>query len=382
MAKRILDTPQVTDPGTEGIVGYDYQRDLAVMLCIKMIGDQQTEYVVCEFHDDIVQIYCGGKLELIQVKKAQSKNWTLHNLIAPQKGQNLGILAKLFRTLQVGKDVYGISFWGYGKPGMSKEDGNYSLAELIALLKVPEKRRDDDWANQINKYVDYLAKKLATQGIEDETVKQGVALLDINLGFPHPDAIEGESCQLLAVLLNKLWQVELTTEEITVIYNDIHTRVRKISHKPLQSWEEKSISRLELIEIVLKRVEEFSPSANRKTALTTQEKLTRVNLETITNYAFQKRLNAMILRYETSIEPAEWQYYRTEIDIKCREFRKNSPKLIGPELWQGLIQIFSTLGEKWAKQKNDSRFGYDFVEGIFFDMTGVCEANWMRTNRL
>ena len=381
MAQRILYTPQVTDPGTEGVIGYDYQRDVAVMLCIKMIENHQIEYVVCEFHDDVVQINCRSQLELIQVKKTQSKNWTLHNLIAPDKGQKLGVLGKLFSPLQKGKDIVGISFWGNGKPGASKEDGNFSLAMLIALLKVPEDSRDEDWNSQANDYIDYISDKLVKQGIDAETVQKGVSLLDINLNYPHPDAIENENCHLLARVLKDTWSIELTIEETKVIYNDIYSRVRKISHNPLQPWEEKSISRLEVIDIVLKRAEEFSPSANREATLTTQEKLTRVELETKTKYAFQKRLNAMILRYETSIGSAEWQNYRTEIDIECRGFRDKFPTSTGPELWKGLIQVFSDLGEMWAKQKSDPRFGYDFVEGVFFDMTGVCEAKWMRANK-
>ncbi len=119
MAKQILSTPQMTDPGTEGIIGYDYQRDLAVMLCIKMIENHQTENVVCEFHEDIVQIKGHNQLELIQVKKTQSKSWTLHNLVTPEKKQKLGVLGKLLMPIQGGKDVIKIAFWGCGKTAMA-----------------------------------------------------------------------------------------------------------------------------------------------------------------------------------------------------------------------------------------------------------------------
>lgn len=381
MAKRIMDTPQLTDPGTEGLMGYDYQRDLAVMLCIKMIENHKIENVVCEFHEDIVQIKDCNKLELIQVKKTQSKNWTLHNFIVPEKKQKLGILGKLFTPIQNGKDIVKIAFWGHGKIGTSKVDGELSLGRLMALLNTPEDGRDEDWQIQLNEFTDYLSEKLAAQGISAETVRAGLLLLDINLAFPHPSAIENENYHLLLNTLKKIWSVELTLEEAKIVGNEIYSRVRKISHQPLQPWIIKSISRAELIDIVLKRAEEFSPSANREATLTTQEKLTRVELETKTKYAFQKRLNAMVLRYEASIDSAEWQNYRTEMDIKCRKFREENPIIIGPELWKGLLDVFGDLGNKWSKQRNDTRFGYDFAEGIFFDMTGVCEVKWMRNNR-
>ncbi len=203
-------------------------------------------------------------------------------------------------------------------------------------------------------------------------------MLNINLAFPHPSAIENENCHLLLNTLKKIWAIELSLEETKIVCNEIYNRVKQISHQPLQPWTVKCISRPELIDFVLKRAEEFSPAANRESTLTTHEKLLRVELEAKTKYAFQKRLNAMVLRYEASIDSAEWQGYRTEIDIRCRRFREEYPSLTGPELWQGLLQIFSDLGAKWGNAKNDPRFGYDFVEGIFFDMTGICEVKWMR----
>ncbi|MEK6750698.1 MAG: dsDNA nuclease domain-containing protein [Chloroflexota bacterium] len=378
MAQRILDTPQISDPGTEGLIGYDYQRDLTVMLCIRMIENHQIENVVCEFHEDIVQIKDHNKLEFVQVKKTQSKTWTLHNFIAPEKRQKLGVLGKLFTPVQNGKDVVKIAFWGHGKLGLSKDDGELSLGKLVALLNTPENSKDEDWQLQLNRFTEYLTEQLSTQGINAETVKTGLLLLDIDLSYPHPSAIENENYHLLLNTLKKTWSIELTLEEAKIVCNEIYSRVRQISHQPLQPWTIKSISRLELIDIVLKRAEEFSPSANRETTLTTQEKLTRVELETKTKYAFQKRLNTMALRYETSIESAEWQSYRTELDIVCRKFRVEHPSLTGPELWQGLVAIFFDLGNKWGEKKNDMRFGYDFAEGIFFDMTGICEVKWMR----
>ncbi len=259
------------------------------------------------------------------------------------------------------------------------EDSNgFSLSELVALLSAPESNKDADWHTRLNQFTGYLSEQLSSQGINAETVKAGLLMLDINLAFPHPSAIENENCHLLLNTLRKIWAIELSLEEAKIVCDEVYRRVRQISHHPLQPWTVKSISRAELIDIVLKRAEEFSPAANREATLTTQEKLTRVELESKTKYAFQKRLNAMVLRYETSIDSAEWQGYRTEIDIRCRRFREEHPSLTGSELWQGLLQIFSDLGNNWKEAKNDARFGYDFVEGVFFDMTGICEVKWMR----
>ncbi len=127
MTSRIISTPQNTDPGTDGGIGYDFQKDLAVLLCIQMLLDKNAKYVVCEFHEDLVRIQKGYQLELIQVKKSQSKSWTLHNLITPTKKQKQGILGKLFAPLHHGKDISRIAFCSYGRPGKSQNDDGCNL---------------------------------------------------------------------------------------------------------------------------------------------------------------------------------------------------------------------------------------------------------------
>ena len=377
MTSRIISTPQNTDPGTDGGIGYDFQKDLAVLLCIQMLLDKNAKYVVCEFHEDLVRIQKGWQLELIQVKKNQSKNWTLHSLIVPTKKQKKGILGKLFEPLQHGKDISRIAFCSYGRPGKSQKDGDCNLEEMIALLSTPAEIRDHDWQLLLQKYIDYLTVSMEKQEISRATIQKGFEILEIDLSLPHPDAMISECNSRLAYILKEIWAIELSQRELEKINQDIFMRVRKASSKAKLSWINKSIKREEITSIIENCLIELSPSENRKTALTTQEKLISVGLGNKTNYAFEKRLQAMFLKYELGLSSKNWGDYRADINVKCDELRQSSPNIKGANLWKALRQIFSDLGEKLASQE-DVRLNHDFIEGVFFDMTGICEAQWMR----
>lgn len=52
---------------------------------------------------------------------------------------------------------------------------------------------------------------------------------------------------------------------------------------------------------------------------------------------------------------------------------------MGIDLWEGIRTIFAELGN--SPKITDSRLDQDFFEGVFFDMTGICEAQWMRTGK-
>jgi hypothetical protein len=101
MSKSLISTPQNTDPGSEGSSGYEYQRDIAVLRCIEMIECRDIEYIICEFHEDIVQINKGMDLELVQVKKRETGNWTLDSLLKQVKKEK-SILASLFHSIEMG----------------------------------------------------------------------------------------------------------------------------------------------------------------------------------------------------------------------------------------------------------------------------------------
>jgi hypothetical protein len=371
MPARLLSTPQMSDPGSEAPAGFEYQWHIAARMCIQMLADKEVEYVVCEFHEDVVQIRRGLHLELVQVKKRESGNWTLPSLVRPERGQQQGILGKLFGQLQKGKDVRRLVLLGYGRVS---GDGECSLPELIALLNLPNEGHDRGWENNIRRYVHFLSDELVSQGIDPDTISKGIELLEVDFSSPHPDAIEIQNQNLLDETLRQMWKVELSMPEVSTVYQDIHRRVQKVSCKPKQPWQLKAISRQEIIDLVSSRVKEYAPAASRRESLTTQDKMTSAGMGQKVIYALQKRLDAMQLRFELDIEAPQWEDFRTEIDVKWREFRAGNPKVQGPSLWQSLRSILSDLGQVWAEQ--DSRLGSDFAEGIFFDMTGTCEAEW------
>ena len=129
MTRRLLSTPLSSDPGAEGASGYDYQKELATLLCIRMLADKQICYVVCEFHEDVLLVNNGLRLHLIQVKKNQSKSWTLTNLTTLAKGETQSVFAKLFSSLQKGKDIEKLSFSGYATMGKATTEDQFYLAD-------------------------------------------------------------------------------------------------------------------------------------------------------------------------------------------------------------------------------------------------------------
>jgi len=368
---RVLSTPQLRDPGSEAAAGYDYQWHVTARMCVQMLTNKEVEYIVCEFHEDIIQIRRGLHLELIQVKKKEGGSWSLRDLIRPEVEQKQGILGKLFDQLQRGKDVGHLVLLGHGRVS---DGGEYSLPKLVALLDLPVEGRDEDWARYIQCYRDFLSRELASQGINPVTVTKGIDILKIDFRLPHPDGIESWNWDLLDQTLRKMWKIELSMPEVAAIYQDLYDRVRRVSTKPKQPWQVKAISRQEALDLVLSQVRGHAPSFNRRELLATQDKLTSAGMAHKVTYALQKRLDAMQLRFEVDIGATQWEDFRTEIDAKWRLFRSSNPKVQGPELWQSLRSILCALGQVWAEQ--DSRMGPDFAEGVFFDMTGTCEAEW------
>ncbi|HEX8608384.1 MAG TPA: dsDNA nuclease domain-containing protein [Pedobacter sp.] len=376
MTNHPLATPQDNDPGTEGIVGYEYQREIAVLLCIRMLANKDRKYIVCEFHEDLLQIRRDLSVEFTQIKKKDG-NWTLRSLLIPAKKQKLSILGKLFLPLQMGKNISRIHLWGYGKPGSDRFPGDVSLAELITLTKTPHNVRDTAWQAAKRKYIDFLSNQLAGQGINSQTIENALDILDIDFTMPHPEAIEAKCQKTLGDTLKDIWDVELSVPEIDVLYQKIYARVKQVSLQPGQPWTAKAISREEAISLITTELKKFGVAADRTAALTTQDKLTAVNLGEKVMYAFQRRLDAVVLRFELGLSPTQWEDYRSDINVKCLELRAVSPDLVGPRLWQTMRQAFAELGEIWSS-KYDARLDRDFVEGVFFDMTGICEAQWMR----
>jgi len=378
MSRSLISTPQNTDPGSEGSSGYEYQRDVAILRCIEMIKYRDTKYVVCEFHEDVVQISRGMQLELVQVKKRESGNWTLDSLLKKSKKKK-SILASLFNPLEIGKSVTKLSLCGFGRVATERKNKSYDLPELISLLNSPEEIQDDSWQNRLEEYEEYIADQLNQQGISKTTVKEALQKLCINFNLPHPASMEGECKKQLAKTLGQVWTVELNIDDIEEAYNHIYQRVKRISNKPKQQWVDKAVSREDMIALVQGLIRTKAPPSNRVEGLTTQDKLSSVGLGSKTIYAFQRRLDAIVLCYELNLSSNFWEDRKVDIDSRCKHVTSQEVRLMGLPLWQQLRHEFDELGTTWTEDFDDPRLDSQFAEGIFFDMTGICEAHWMRS---
>lgn len=372
MAKRLISTPPQNDAGSEAGVGFDFQWHLAAGKCVEMLMDRTTEYVVCEFHEDIIQIKKEGMgLDLIQVKKKEGGTWTMNDLLKPDKKQTKGILAKIFEHVEAGKDIRGLSLVGHGR---CSGDEEFSLPDLIALLNTPVGARDDGWKVKTEEFTEYLSNELKAQGINASTVTKGLEILKIDFSYPHPDAMASKGEEKLDDVLRQVYQVDLSLPEVKEIYNDLYNRAKTISLQPKQPWEVKSISREAASAIIYKRLKQYKPLATRDQYKTLQEKLSSAKLEERVDYAIERRLDAIFLKYELNIKSKQWEDFKADINVEWQDFRAANPAIKGAPLWKGIRGVFSKLGHIWETQ--DPRLGADFVEGVFFDMTAICEATW------
>lgn len=371
MPKRILTTPQNQDPGAEGGRGYDYQWHVGARMAIQMLCDKDTEYIVCEFHEDMVNVNRALGLKLVQIKKRETQNWTMHSLVAPEKKQRQGIFCKLFTHLAKGKDVQSLLLMGHGRVS---GDDEFSLPGLMSLLKYPIAARDLFWQADMQKYIDHFCEHLTPQGLDRDTILKAVAVLDIDFSLPHPEVIEHDNCQLMDGFLHDYFEVELSMAEIRQTYDALYKRVKQIAVKPGQPWTVKSISRSEATDIVFNKLKGYRPTGSRQQTLTAQDKLSSVGMGDKIYYAIERRLEAMRLRFELELTSAQWETFRTEIDYYWREFRDTHPDVNGPALWISLRTVLSTVASGWVGL--NSQLGADFAEGVFFDMTGTCEARW------
>lgn len=375
MEENIISTPQKTDPGSHSSLGFDYQKQLTVYLCINMIRDKDVKYIVCEFHEDVLEVKADLRFDLIQIKMNSSSTWALEKLITPDNKQKLSMLGKLFQPV-LRKDVTKVAFWGTGKIERFKGDSSLALEEFIYLLKTPEEARNK---NRWEEYILHIETRLEEQGIPRETTQKAIEMLEIKLDFPGSNVIEYKNRELLNDILNEVYSVELTPKELSNVYLKLFDRVRNISNKPNQHWADKSISREQITELVFNEIKDKNPSGNRQEVLTTQDKFSRVGLGDKTHYAFQMRINAMWIKYELGIGSSGWEDYKTKISRKINKFRKENPGVMGPALWEGIRNIFSDLGG--ASHFGDPRIDQGFFEGVFFDMPGICEAQWMRADK-
>lgn len=376
MSKKSLMTVPKTDPGSEAGIGFDFQWHVVSRLCIAMLLDQNMVRIVNECGEDATIVRKGQGIELVQIKKRDSGAWNTEALVKPAKKQKMGVLGKLFTPLQEGKDVHRLCIKGCGR--VSGGDIECSLPNLIALLKTPANERDEEWEALLVPYVSYLRVELAPQGISPDTIAVALRILDIDFSLPHPDSIESRNKESLATIVKQIWEVDLTNAQAQHVYTQIYLRVKEAAANPNRSWMDKSISREQICELVKEEIQYPYATADQRHSLTLQDKLSSAELGDKHKYALEARTIAIGLRFELDMTADIWENFKTEVHIAWQNYREENPAIKGLLLWQALRSELSRLGMTWASRYHDERLGPGFAEGIFFDMAGICSADFRR----
>ena len=372
MAKqKLLNKPQKSDPGSDGSAGYEFQCQVAVRKCIEMLAGNGVSAIVCEFHEDIIRVQRLGGLHLQQVKKKETGPWTLSDLLKHKK-KTRSPLGKLLLQVENGRDVTSIEITSHG--GFSSKEEEPDLPTLVSLLKTPSNERDSEWKAKYSIFENHLKAKLGTEGVSEGTVVSALTILDIDLSYPHPDAIAAENKVLLDKIITSDFEAALTTEELSDVYGDLCARVRKISNRPKQHWTVKSISLEEATTIVGARLLKIGPLKSREQIFTLQEKLDTANLGDKRISAIEFRMRALLLRKTLNISSSRWQKIKARIAAEWNGFRTSNPRASGGQLWQELLNLFEKLGNEFSQL--DARLDFDFVQGVFFDMVAICDAKF------
>lgn len=202
--------------------------------------------------------------------------------------------------------------------------------------------------------------------------------MDIDFDLPHPDSIESENERVLGDVVKQIWEVDLSLTNACEIYTKLYARIKRAMLKPNKSWAEKSIKREEVFELVTTALPYPYTTANPQHTLTLQSKLSAVGLSSQHQYALEARTEAIGLRFEWEIDSYVWEDLKTEIHLAWQSYRAENTQIMGMPLWQALRSELSKLGESWSNRYTDQRFGPRFAEGVFFDMAGICSADFKR----
>lgn len=364
-----------SDPGSEGGIGFDYQWHVTCYLCIEMILNTNIQRVICEYGEDITLQKMDSEIEKIQVKKRDSGNWHLADLISPPKKQKKGIFAKLFEPLQEGKKISGLKILGYGRIGGS-QDNTLSLAQLIAILSVPECDRDKNWEDAMLPYCDFLSEELLAQGISKETVWAALKTTAINFSMPNSESIALKNKELLAKAAKRVWEIDITHEQAEQIYTAIYSLSKTANTAAQKTWLEKSIARQDIVNLVLEKLEYPYPTSNQSHSLTLQDKLSNASIGSKHKYALNARTTAIGLRFEKNISETNWEKLGVDIHLQWQAYQKANPKITGLPLWIALITMLESTGKKWVLEYSDPRLDSHFAEGVFFDMAGICTVDF------
>lgn len=377
MSIEFLSSVPETDPGSEGGIGFDYQWQMTSRLCIEMLLKIESIRVVCEYGEDITLHKKDSVIEKLQIKKRETGSWTFPELIKPTKKQKMGILAKLLAPLQDGKNIDGLKVLGCGKVGTSK-NSDCSLSEFIALLNIPPEERTADWDKALLPFINFLSENLNSQNISRETIEKAIRLLSINFSLPNPESIEAKNKELLAKAIKKVWQIDASHDQVNKIYSVIFDAARRANTSARKSWLEKSITRQDIIQIVLQNLEYPYPTADQSHSLTLQDKLSGANIGDKHKYALTARTEAIGLKYEKELTSNTWEKFGIDIHLKWQVYQKENPTRSGLALWNDLLGILEKTGNDWSKEHKDPRLGVRFAEGVFFDMAGICTVDFKR----
>lgn len=360
----VLSASPDEDQGSEAIYGFDYQTHCTARLCLWMVCTREITETVCEYHEDLTQLSVDQSVRFCQIKKRESvRAWTISLL--------KDAILKLFQKLEF-KNVGELVIYGHGRPS---QHGDYSLADLIALLDRPKDERDSVWADDLRHYEQHLSDMLSTE-LDADTVSKGLRLLQICLTMPHPDAIESENTILTVETISEVWDVEVSVQIARKTYSTLYRRVWEASKQPKQPRSVKRITVQEARQILYEILcREGLLARDRSMLLETREKLERGDLEKHLNYALERRMHARQVKYELDLKSTEWQDLKDDIALDWEDFQSQNANLLGNRLWKGLRCLLRELGEKWAKERKNVALGPEFSEALFFDMLSVCEAN-------
>lgn len=360
----ILNAPLDEDKGSEAQAGFDYQAHCIARLCLEMVRDREVKKIVCEYHEDVAELFDGKPPRFSQIKKRESANtWTISLL-------KDAILKLCLKTKH--KNVGELVLYGHGRPSQDEE---YSLAALIALLDRPTIERDGDWNAEMQHYERHISEKLGSK-IDIETLRRGLRLLRIRLIMPHPEAIEAKNIELTTEVIKKIWQQEVSFSVAEKAYDSLHDKVLNASTKPQQPRTEKQITADSVKSILRDAINEKKFfDEDTQMALDTKEKLRKAGLEEHLIYALQMRMSALEIKFELSLKTTDWQDLKDDITQVWEKFQSDESNLAGKGLWKKLRNVLKDLGESWSVTHNQA-LGRDFAEGLFFDMVGTCDADW------
>jgi transposase len=362
--KDIMNVVPNEEQGGEAIYGFDYQTHCATRLCLEMLAGHDVTEIICEHHEDVIQMKNGQPPNFYSVKKRESANtWTIALL--------KDAIRKLFQKLQY-KNVGQLVIYGSGRPS---QDGECSLAGLIALLDRPDIERDAIWDQDLKQYEDYFMREFDVE-FDVSIVRNGLRVLKINLAMPHPEAIEAQNVRLAANVISIVWGVEVTIPIADQAYNTLYKRVWDASHKPKMSRTMKAISREEAVKTIKSILHDGKPLASKpEEILDIQTKLQKGRLEDNIIYALQMRMDAQQVKFEMELKATEWQDFKTDIAVEWEKFNAANSGLDGANLWRQLRQLLHSIGNTWVNEKQNTLVGAAFAEGVFFEMMAVCEAH-------